>query len=257
MAFGTSASAWITLARASSALAFHFLFGSHSHCAAFFRFCLRDILVRHLPGLFAGQHQYSYLYQYHAISIERISNAVPASSPLRSTSFDMESGFSSTDLWFQRNRLTKRYLHLHVPGLYLRRHHHQLANIGTYRHTCFGYQLDTVLSATAVTGGVSITLGLTDICTASKTSRPARSIAVAIWNGSSILAFDADTNAWTTRSTCPPARIVCFKFITGDVAQTCFMCFNHTWYDDVWRNITDTHQKKLYQRDINSWYFGW
>ena len=24
---------------------FHFLFGSHSHCAAFFRFCLRDILV--------------------------------------------------------------------------------------------------------------------------------------------------------------------------------------------------------------------
>ena len=25
-------------------------------------------------------------------------------------------------------------------------------------------------------------------------------------NAEAILAFDADTNAWTTRSTCPPAR---------------------------------------------------
>ena len=36
---------------------------------------------------------------------------------------------------------------------------------------------------------------VTDICTASNTSRPARSIAVAIWKGSSIFAFDADTSA--------------------------------------------------------------
>ena len=60
--------------------------------------------------------------------------------------------------------------------------------------------------ATAVTCGVSITLGLTDICTASNTSRPARSMAVAIWNDSSMFAFDADTRACTTLSTLPPAR---------------------------------------------------
>ena len=47
----------------------------------------------------------------------------------------------------------------------------------------------------SVTGGVSITFGFTDICTASNTSRPARSIAVAIWKGNSMLAFDADTKA--------------------------------------------------------------
>lgn len=48
--------------------------------------------------------------------------------------------------------------------------------------------------ATAATGGVSITLGLTDICTARKTSRPARSIAVAILKSRSMLAFEAETS---------------------------------------------------------------
>ena len=38
--------------------------------------------------------------------------------------------------------------------------------------------------ATAATGGVLMTFGLTDICTASNTSRPARSIAVAILKSS-------------------------------------------------------------------------
>ena len=60
--------------------------------------------------------------------------------------------------------------------------------------------------ATAVTGGVLITFGFTDICTASSTSRPARSMAVAIWKGRSMLALLADTSAWITCSTCPPAR---------------------------------------------------
>ena len=49
--------------------------------------------------------------------------------------------------------------------------------------------------ATAATGGVLITLGFTDICTASKTSRPARSMAVAILKSSMMLAFCADTSA--------------------------------------------------------------
>ncbi len=36
-----------------------------------------------------------------AISMERISKAVPASRPLDNTSFDILSGFSKTDLWFK------------------------------------------------------------------------------------------------------------------------------------------------------------
>jgi hypothetical protein len=60
--------------------------------------------------------------------------------------------------------------------------------------------------ATAATRGVSITLGFTLICTACRTSRPARSIAVARFHGRSMLARSAEMSAVTTRSTLPPAR---------------------------------------------------
>jgi hypothetical protein len=60
--------------------------------------------------------------------------------------------------------------------------------------------------AIAATFGVLMTFGLTDTCTASKTSRPARSIAAAWLNASSMFALSALMSAPTTRSTRPPAR---------------------------------------------------
>ena len=60
--------------------------------------------------------------------------------------------------------------------------------------------------AMAEIGGVSMTLGLTDTWTASNTSRPARSMAVARSNVSGMLALSAEMSAWTTFWTCPPAR---------------------------------------------------
>ena len=60
--------------------------------------------------------------------------------------------------------------------------------------------------AIAATLGVCTTLGFTDTCTASNTSRPARSIAAACWKGSSIAALSALIRARTTRSTSPPAK---------------------------------------------------
>jgi hypothetical protein len=60
--------------------------------------------------------------------------------------------------------------------------------------------------ATAVTGGVFMTFGLTDICTASKTSRPARSIAAAILKSRTMLALSAEISALTTLGTLPFAR---------------------------------------------------
>ena len=60
--------------------------------------------------------------------------------------------------------------------------------------------------ATAEILGVSITLGLTLILTASNTSLPARSIAAAFSNGSSIPALSEAISASTTPSTFPPAR---------------------------------------------------
>ena len=60
--------------------------------------------------------------------------------------------------------------------------------------------------ATADTTGVSMTFGLTLICTASSTSRPARSMAADRSKGRGIAARCAAIRASTTRSTLPPAR---------------------------------------------------
>ena len=54
--------------------------------------------------------------------------------------------------------------------------------------------------------GQSMTLGSTLVFTASRMSRPARSMAVARSHGSSILALSAAIIARTTRSMFPPAR---------------------------------------------------
>ena len=117
----------------------------------------------------------------------------------------MESGFSSTDLWFSDEPMDDT-----MPSPTRASTVSSPAPPTNWRMLALTVTRALAMSwmpsfATAVTGGVSMTFGLTDICTASNTSRPARSIPVAIWNESSMLAFDADTNAWTTFSTCPPA----------------------------------------------------
>lgn len=60
--------------------------------------------------------------------------------------------------------------------------------------------------ATAATMGVWMTLGFTLTRTASRTSRPARSMAAARSKVSLIPALSAAMRASTTRSTFPPAR---------------------------------------------------
>ena len=55
--------------------------------------------------------------------------------------------------------------------------------------------------------GQSITFGYTLVCTASRTSRPARSMAVASFQSSSLIfALLAAISACTTNGTRPPAR---------------------------------------------------
>ena len=141
-----------------------------------------------------------------AMSMESISKAVPASSPLRSTSLEMESGFSSTCLWLSDEPMLET-----MPSPTRASTVSSPAPPTNWRMLARTVTRALAMSwmpslATAVTGGVSITLGLTDICTASNTSRPARSMAVAIWKGNSMRAFEADTKACTTFSTCPPAK---------------------------------------------------
>ena len=59
--------------------------------------------------------------------------------------------------------------------------------------------------AIAEIGGVVMTLGFTDTWTASNTSRPARSMAVARAKLRSMLALSAEISAFTTCWTLPPA----------------------------------------------------
>jgi hypothetical protein len=60
--------------------------------------------------------------------------------------------------------------------------------------------------AMAAIFGVSMTFGMTDIFTASNTSRPARSMAAARLKGKGMLALSADIMEFTSRTTFPPAR---------------------------------------------------
>ena len=60
--------------------------------------------------------------------------------------------------------------------------------------------------AMPVIRGVVITFGFTETWTASKTSRPAKSMAAAWLNESSMFALSALISALITRSTRPPAR---------------------------------------------------
>ena len=62
-----------------------------------------------------------------------------------------------------------------------------------------------------------MTLGFTLVCTASRMSRPARSMAVAVFQGSSMLALLAAIIALMTRCTLPPARYVRFHLRRRDL----------------------------------------
>ena len=204
MALGTSASAWITLARASSAFAFI----SCSSATAMARRSSALACAIFLSALAWSICKAAPMFlpmSISAISIDRISKAVPASKPLRSTSLEIESGFSNTDLWFSDDPIEDT-----IPSPTRAKMVSSPAPPTNWRILARTVTRALAINwipsfATAVTGGVSITFGLTDICTASNTSRPAKSIPVAIWKESSMLALEAETNACTTFSTCPPA----------------------------------------------------
>ena len=141
-----------------------------------------------------------------AISIERISKAVPASNPRERTSFDILSGFANTSLCDCAEPIDvtipsptrARIVSSPAPPTNCAR----LARTVTR-----AIAINCIPSAaTAATRGVLITFGLTEICTASNTSRPAKSIAVACLNVKLILALSAEINARITLGTFPPAR---------------------------------------------------
>ena len=77
--------------------------------------------------------------------------------------------------------------------------------------------------ATAATRGVSITLGFTDIWTASSTSRPARSMAVARLNGRAMLALSAEISALTTLHHVAAGEVVGLEVVDREIARPAFM----------------------------------
>ena len=140
------------------------------------------------------------------MSMERISKAVPESSPLASTVLEILSGFSSTALCEAAEPIVEtmpsptRAMIVSSPAPPTSRS--MLVRTVT-RAIALSWMPSLAIAATL---GVLMTLGFTDTWTASKTSRPARSIAAACLKVSSMLALSALMSAPTTLSTRPPAR---------------------------------------------------
>ena len=140
-----------------------------------------------------------------AMSTDKISNAVPASRPLPRTKRLISSGFSRTTLCVAdepivvtmpsptRARTVASPAPPTNPLMFART---------VTRANAFS---STPSCETPATTGVSRTLGITDICTASRGFLPARSIAEACSNVRSILARWAEIIAMTTVSTFPRA----------------------------------------------------
>ena len=123
-----------------------------------------------------------------AISIDSISNAVPESNPLLNTVFEIISGFSNTSecLFAEPTVVTTpsptRAIIVSSPAPPTKRS--ILA-----RTVTLALAIISIPSlATAAISGVTITLGFTENCTASKTLRPAKSIAAAFSNSKSMSA---------------------------------------------------------------------
>ena len=141
-----------------------------------------------------------------AMSMDRISYAVPASKPLDSTVREIRSGFSSTCLCVSAEPTVvtmpspTRAITVSSPAPPTRRS----MFVRTVTRALARSSMPSF--AIAATTGVSMTFGVTDICTASNTSRPARSIAQAFSNAIGMFARCAAIRALITRSTLPPAR---------------------------------------------------
>ena len=115
-----------------------------------------------------------------AISIDRISNAVPLSRPFARTVLEIRSGFSSTALWLLEEPTVvtipspTRAMMVSSPA--------PPTSLARFALTVtFAITFTSIPSiATAAIQGVSMIFGVTLILTASKTLRPARSIAAAL-----------------------------------------------------------------------------
>ena len=119
--------------------------------------------------------------------MDRISNAVPASRPLSKTAREIASGFSSTAEYVcdepmaltipspTRAMTVSSVAPPTRPGIFVRT---------VTRALAFTSMPSFATAASVPLTGASITFGYTEVATASFTSRPARSIAVAVSNGS-------------------------------------------------------------------------
>ena len=119
-----------------------------------------------------------------AMSIERISNAVPESRPRSSTTFEMRSGFSSTSMWFVDEPMvvtmpspTRATI---VSSVAPPTRRSRLVRTVTRAFTLSWMPspaMPSMVFLAICPDGTSMTFGLTEVPTASCTSRPARSIA--------------------------------------------------------------------------------
>jgi hypothetical protein len=148
-----------------------------------------------------------------AMSIETISNAVPASRPRASTVLLIESGFSSTSLCDSLLPIVDtmpsptRAMIVSSPAPPTRRLMFVRTVTRALASTWMPFLATAATSLLPEAGlGQSMTFGVTLVFTASSTSRPARSMPAAVRKSRSMPARLALMSAVTTFCTRPPAR---------------------------------------------------
>ena len=148
-----------------------------------------------------------------AMSIDTIWNAVWASSPRSRTALAILSGRSMTSKWVSAEPIdvmipspTRAMIVSSVaPPISCLRFVRTVTRARILSSTPFLATAESVVLPLAASGQ-SMTLGLTLVCTASRTSRPARSMAQALSKSRSRSARWAAIRARITRGTSPPAR---------------------------------------------------
>ena len=123
---------------------------------------------------------------------------------------------------------------------------HQLPDVGTHRYAGLGYQLYTVLGHGGNRRGV-------DYLGVYRHLHSLEHVAAGQVDGRCHLEAQVDVGFRGRYEGVNHAfyvtagQVVSLEFVAGDVFEAGFVGFDHASHDDLGRNLTDTHQKELYE----------
>jgi hypothetical protein len=197
------------------------------------------------------------------MSMDTISNAVPASSPSLSTTLEIRDGLASTSLWSSAMPMaatmpwpTRAITVSSVAPPTSRSRLVRTVTRARVRSWMPFFDTPSMVAWPRAGFGQSMTLGLTLVRTASRTSRPARSMAAARSKVRLMRAREAATSAVTTARTLPRARTwACsLSMSTGMPALVAITSVSMITLDDTRRRYMPTKSiSRTWQPEESAW----